>query len=68
MNTLPTGLQVFGDNLYTIITGKFNEGRASLDSLCNIAIMRLDRKMQFSSMKDVPELTPEQKEKYHIFR
>lgn len=67
MNTLPTGIQVFGDNVYTLVTGKFNEGKASLDSLCNAAIVRLDRKMQFSSMKDIPKLTEEQKEELQKF-
>lgn len=67
MNTIPTGFQVFKDNIYTIVTGNFKEGKASLDTLCNVAILRLDRKLQLSSLKDVPELTLEQKEELEDF-
>ena len=67
MNTIPTGLQVLKDNIYTIITGDYNEGSTSLDLLSNVAIMRLDRKFSFPSFRDVPKLTEEQKESLDEF-
>ena len=67
MNTIPTGFQVLKDNIYTIITGDYNEGSTSLDLLSNVAIMRLDRKFSFPSFRDVPKLTEEQKESLDEF-
>ncbi len=68
MNTLPSGVQVFKDNLYTMLTGKFHEGSTSLDSLNKIALMHLDRKLTFpESFKDIPELTKEQKDALEDF-
>ncbi|MBQ3852785.1 MAG: hypothetical protein II760_05330 [Lachnospiraceae bacterium] len=61
MNTLPSGFQVFKDNVYTILTGKYHEGSTSLDLLNNAAVMRLSRKITLPSFKDIPELTAEQK-------
>ena len=58
MNTLPSGFQVFKDNLYTIVTGKYHEGSTSLDLLNNAAVMRLSRSITLPSFKGIPELTP----------
>ena len=59
MNTIPSGFQVFKDNLYTIVTGKYHEGSTSLDLLGNAAVMRLSRKITLPSFKDIPELSSE---------
>ena len=67
MNTIQSGFQVFKDNLYTIVTGKYHEGSTSLDLLNNAAVMRLSRKITLPSFKDIPELSSEQKKAIEDF-
>ena len=51
------------DNLYTLITGKYREGKTDLDRLINPAIVSIFRRLMNEYIKkyDYPELTEEEK-------
>ncbi len=55
------------DNLYVIIHGDYKQGDIDLNTLGNLALMRLDRKTVTPPPEKYPSLTPEQKKQLKEF-
>ncbi|MDO4292950.1 MAG: sugar-transfer associated ATP-grasp domain-containing protein [Eubacteriales bacterium] len=51
----------FVENIRCIITGNYIEGRTDLNTLCNLALIRIDRKTVTPSIKGLPKLSGAQK-------
>lgn len=63
-----TGIwRVVYDNLRAIVTGDYEEGRTDLNTLGNLALLRIDRKTVTPSLKGISRLTRSQKKKVKKF-
>lgn len=58
---------ILKDNVYSIVTGRFVEGDTDLNALCNLALMRIDRKLTKAAKKKAPRLSPSQKKEIRKF-
>lgn len=53
-------LKIIRHNIKTIIKGDFDEGITDLNTLCNSALMRIDRKSVTPDVKNIPKLSEHQ--------
>ena len=58
---------ILRDNIYTVLTGKFQEGKTDLNTLGNFALMRAARRQLYLGLKHTPPLTREQKKEIRKF-
>lgn len=54
-------LRIIYDNIRSIITGDYEEGKTDLNTLGNLALIRIDRKTVTPSTKGIPRLSIRQK-------
>lgn len=66
-NYIQTFFKVLSDNIQCVIRGNYYEGKTDLNTLGNLALMRIDRKTVTPSLADVPKLTKEQRKELKDF-